>query len=719
LSELKRVRIKVKGIVQGVGFRPTTYRYAQELNLSGFVMNTSEGVTIEVEGPIHSLNIFLKQLQENPPRLAKITGIVTDYIPIANDTEFLIVTSKDTGNKDTEISPDICVCSDCVKDIFDPKNRRYLYPFTNCTNCGPRFSIIKDRPYDRAKTSMASFKMCPDCQKEYNDPTNRRFHAQPNACPKCGPELTLLDAQGIFSCGNLALNNLVDKLKKGKICAIKGIGGFNIACDPCNKETVKRLRKLKDRPSKSFALMMKDVDTIKRFCIVSKAEELLLLSDAAPIVIMRKKDHVLDHISPDNNYYGVLLPYTPLHKILFNCFDSLIMTSANKRDEPIVINDEDIKDLLDIGFVDYVLTNNREIINRSDDSIVTVIDNDVMVLRRARGYVPTAIDVKGSTNSDNLSLGADLKNTFAIKNKDKVYLSQYIGDLEDDRNYEYQKDEIKVFTKLLNFTPSNVNTDAHPLYQNSDRSYKKIYHHHAHAISVMAEHNLLGQKVLAVVCDGTGYGTDGNIWGFEFLDINIDYRDFNRVAHLKYFCLPGGEKAVTEVDRIAKSLMDEEHPCNINNPKTSSLGRLFDGVASICGLLHKVGYEAQAAILLQKHAENFSRTKFVNPKYRVLWHTDELDFHPMIQGMQDDLKDKVPADEIAYKFHVWVVDAIAEFIRGRGTEEKLAFSGGCFQNALLCKLLKQKLIDNGYKNVYFNNMVPTNDGAISLGQAMF
>jgi hydrogenase maturation protein HypF len=285
--------------------------------------------------------------------------------------------------------------------------------------------------------------------------------------------------------------------------------------------------------------------------------------------------------------------------------------------------------------------------------------------------------------------------------------------------YEYQIEEISVFTKILNFKTNDINTDAHPLYQNNNKLYKKIYHHHAHAISVIAEHGLLGEKALAVVCDGTGYGVDGNIWGFEFLDINSDYRKFDRAAHLKYFYLPGGEKSVVEIDRIANSLMQGDFETSINCPKTSSLGRLFDGVASICGLLHKVGYEAQGAILLQKHAENFNRTRFKNPKYRVLWRADELDFDPMILGMQDDLKDKVSVEEIAYKFHVWVVDSIIEFIKGRTTEEILIFSGGCFQNALLCKLLKQKLLDNGFKKVYFNNMVPTNDGAISFGQAMF
>jgi len=719
LSELKRVRVNVRGIVQGVGFRPATYRYAHEFNLSGFVMNTSEGVTIEVEGQDDVLKAFLRKIQEHPPRLASITSFEIEYVEPTYESDFLIITSRAQGRKEADISPDIAICDDCRSDIFDKKDRRHFYPFTNCTNCGPRFSIINDRPYDRAKTSMHEFKMCPECQTEYNDPNNRRFHAQPNACPKCGPELSLLDKNGVLSRGNQALLDLVDKIKKGHICAVKGISGFNIACDPRNKETIKRLRELKDRPSKSFAMMMKNMDTIKKFCVVTELEERLLNSTAAPILIMGKKNGSLDHISPDNNYYGVLLPYTPLHHILFEYFDCLIMTSANKRDEPIAINDKEVEELLNLGFIDVALTNNRAIVNRCDDSIISVVDNDIMMLRRARGYVPLAIRVKDSLSSDNLSLGADLKNTFAIKAGDKVYLSQYIGDLEDDRNYEYQKEEIDTFTKLLNFRSSSVNTDTHPLYQNNDPNYKKIYHHHAHAISVMAEHDLLGQKVLAVVCDGTGYGTDGNIWGFEFLSIDKDYREFKRVAHLKYFYLPGGEKAVIEIDRIARSLTGEKIDTSVNCPKTSSLGRLFDGVTSICGILDTVNYEAQAAILLQKYAEDFKGSVFKNPKYNILIKGEEVDFQPMIHDVQKDIRDKVPVPEVAYKFHVWVADVIFDVVKEYSKERKLVFSGGCFQNNLLCRLLKQRLIDNGLNEFYFNNVVPTNDGGISLGQAMF
>ncbi len=719
LSELKRVRIKVKGIVQGVGFRPTTYRYAIDLGLAGFVMNTAEGVTIEAEGPLDVLKVFLKKMQEQPPRLARITGFLIEYIEPVYETGFSIVTSREHGIKEADISPDVAVCKDCLSDILDKKNRRYLYPFTNCTNCGPRFSIIQDRPYDRAKTSMSVFKMCSDCEAEYNNPNNRRFHAQPNACHKCGPELALFDLNGVLHKGSKALNSFIEKIKKGDICAIKSIGGFNIVCDPTNMETMARLRKLKDRPSKSFAMMMRDMSVIRNLCIVSEIEEGFLNSIEAPILILRKKNMSLNHVSPDNNYYGVMLPYSPLHHILLQSFDYLVMTSANRRDEPIAIRDEDVHCMLKEGLVDSVLTNNRQIINRCDDSIMMVVDNEAMMLRRARGYVPSTIKVYNTLNSDNLSLGADLKNTFAIKINNNAYLSQYIGDLQDDRNYEYQKEQINIFTKLFNFIPEIINTDAHPLYQNNSDSYKKIYHHHAHAVSVMAEHKLLGQDIFAVVCDGTGFGTDGKIWGFEFLEIEKDYRNFKRLAHLKYFYLPGGEKAVIEIERIARALKGEPIETTINCPLTSSLGRLFDGVASICGLLDKVNYEAQAAILLQKHAEKFNNGDFKSPEYRVVWENNELDYVVIVQDILKDLADRVGVEEISYKFHVWVVDAVYSGINSFANGKKVVFSGGCFQNNLLCALLRKKLKDNGLNDFYFNNIVPTNDGGISLGQAVF
>lgn len=727
MEKLKRIRIKVKGIVQGVGFRPTVYKYAHAYGITGFVVNTPDGVTIEAEGAGSKLNAFVNEIFQHPPRIARITGSEMEDIPMKHEMEFVILRSESSGVKSTEISPDIAVCKDCTDDIFNKKGRRYLYPFTNCTNCGPRFTIIKDRPYDRRLTSMAGFKMCPECEAEYNDPSNRRFHAQPNACPKCGPQLKLLKG------GGDPISETIKYLKQGKIVAVKGLGGFNIACDPMNTDTVSRLRKAKQRGRKSFALMMKDVGTVKVFCHVSDNEQKLLLSDVAPIVLLKKKNNTLDHVSPDNNYIGVMLPYTPLHKILFTHIDMLIMTSANKVDEPIATNDAEIAKLIGSKMVDMVLTNNRDVVNRCDDSVVMMVNDNVQVVRRARGFVPVALEVKGANNDDNISLGANLKNTFSIKIGNKIYMSQHIGDLDDLRNYDYQKGQINEFLKLLDFRPKHTNIDAHPGYENYDDKHSKVFHHHAHALSVMGEHDLLGQDVLAVVCDGTGYGTDGKIWGFEFLKIGKDYKKFERAVHLKYFALPGGEKAINEVDRLAISICKNSGvssvptvakerieviikliDSNINCPLTSSLGRLFDAVAGLCGIIKDVEYEAQAAIMLQKYAEDFKGESGCSYAVSV---DDEIYYSDMISQLVDDINNGISINEIAYKFHEWVVGSIINVIR-KTNPQTVVFSGGCFQNALLCTMIKDVMDKHGFKRYFFNNMVPINDAGISFGQAL-
>ncbi|MEI6093134.1 MAG: carbamoyltransferase HypF, partial [bacterium] len=428
MENIKRIRILVSGLVQGVGFRPTTYRYAHEFLLSGYVSNTPEGVTIEVQGISKNIDAFVKKLLSSPPPLAKIIDFDIEQINTEEESDFVILHSSSYGNKKAEISSDIAVCKDCLLDIEDKTNRRYLYPFTNCTNCGPRFSIIQDRPYDRNQTSMSVFKMCEDCQKEYDDPKNRRFHAQPNACPKCGPSLILLNSTGSVE-GNH--DDLIGRtallIKEGKIVAIKGIGGFNIVCDPFNNNAVQRLRFNKNRPSKSFALMAKDLMTIQKYCYVSDKEQQILESKETPIVLLRKKNNLLDSISIDNNYLGFVLPYTPLHHILFRSVDVLVMTSANKSDEPIAINDEQINFLMKEKIVDNSLTHNREIINRCDDSIVQVIGDKLQVIRRSRGFVPAPFNIGATVWGNNLSMGADLKNTFSIKKGNKIYISQHIG----------------------------------------------------------------------------------------------------------------------------------------------------------------------------------------------------------------------------------------------------------------------------------------------------
>jgi len=721
LKALKRVRIKVKGIVQGVGFRPTVYRHAKDTGVFGFVTNTPEGVTIEAEGNSAQIKSFIDAVTQSPPRMSRVTGVDIEYIPSENSSAFVIIKSVYAGEKNTEISPDIAVCPDCINDIFNAKDRRYLYPFTNCTNCGPRFTIVKDRPYDRKNTSMINFKMCGNCEAEYEDPNNRRFHAQPNACPECGPKVYLL-------------KEAIESIRQGKLVAIKSLGGFNIACDPFNKQSVSKLRDKKRRGTKAFALMMKDFTTVEKYCFVSIAEKKALLSPQAPIVLLRKKDGTFNDVSPDNNYLGVMLPYTPLHVILFNNFSALIMTSANKADEPLVINDTEMLPLIECGLIDTVLTHNREIVNRCDDSIVQFIDEEMFMIRRARGFTPFGVKVENPLSTDNLSLGADLKNTFALKKNNIVYVSQHIGDLEDVRNTEYQKQQIKEFSKLLDFKPDYINVDAHPNYANYNNEYHKVYHHHAHALSAMAENKLLGKNVLGVICDGTGFGEDGNIWGFEFLDIRQNYREFNRRCHLDYFPLPGGEKAIFETDRIAISLTKdlglEEIPnidpekrvlieklikSNINCPLTSSLGRLFDGVSALCGISIRSDYEAHPAILLQKYAENYKGK--ITSSYSVRFINDVMDYRPMIKELVLDIKKGLPTQEIAFKFHVWVCESIILGIK-KLKPEYVVFSGGCFQNSLLITILKLRLSEQGIDNFYFNKEIPTNDAGISFGQSV-
>jgi len=579
---------------------------------------------------------------------------------------------------------------------------------------------------------MKDFKMCELCHKEYNDPTNRRFHAQPNACPVCGPKISIIHKKGTDEVN--VMNKIIVGIKDGELIAIKSIGGFNIACDAFNITSVERLRDKKKRGTRSFAVMMRDIDVVNKFCFVSQEELKILTSQVAPIVILRKKNNELDHISPDNNYIGVILPYTPLHKILMKDFDVLVMTSANRADEPIAINDEQAMSLLEEGLVDFILSNNREIINRCDDSIVQHVDGINILIRRARGYVPNGLMVKEADDINKISLGADIKNTFSLKKGRKIYVSQYIGDLDDHRNVAYQEQQVSEFKKLLDINISSTNIDAHPGYANYNKDYNRIYHHHAHALSVMAENNILGEDVLAVICDGTGYGDDGNIWGFEFFKIGRDYKKYKRYAHLDYFLLPGGDVCSREIDRIAVSLCDEagvNNIPNLNNKrkelikslidskincyKCSSLGRLFDGVASLCGISDVSLYEAQAAMLLQKYAENYKGE--VLSKYKVEIINGNIDYRSLIQELVKDINSGTSKEELAYKFHLWVKDAILLFINN-DMPENIVFSGGCFQNALLLKLLLEDL--RKYKDLkfYFNQEFPSNDGGVSLGQSV-
>lgn len=731
----KRVKIKISGIVQGVGFRPTVYRYALEEGLLGQVANTSQGVFIEAQGSEEALKNFIERLKNYPPPQAHIDEFDYQDIPLVlGEEKFRIIESLSSGEKNVAISADLATCEDCRSEIFDPKNRRFGYPFTNCTNCGPRFTIIQDRPYDRVLTSMAPFEMCAECFKEYSDPLNRRFHAQPNACPNCGPKLHLIDVDNVDSEADPML--VTQKLLlQGRIAAIKGLGGFNIACDPFHETALKRLREIKRRPHRSFALMMRDLKAVEKYCEVSPSEKRALLSPVAPIVLLKKKNQILDSVSPDNNYLGVMLPYTPLHHLLMTSFETLVMTSANLAEEPMVISDQELNFLLDRGVVDFGLSHNREIVHRADDSIVQFIHGKMQVVRRSRGFVPQGIKVSQTSENQALALGANMKNTFALRRKDQVFVSQHIGELIDVRNFDYQQKMIKDFEELLEIEPSLTICDAHPGYENFKVEGTKVQHHYAHMLSVMGEYGLFGENCLGVIADGTGFGDDGHIWGFEFLSHDANEHNYKRLAHLEEFPLPGGESALHEIDRIGMALLGhvgldptEFYPVEkvkqiqmlldkkLNSPLCSSLGRLFDGVASLLGLVQYAEYEARAAILLQKFAENF-RGKPQGFYPVVFKEGGIIILRPLIEALVADKRLGVSQEEMALKFHLWVCEAMLKGARLVASGRTLVFAGGCFQNTLLSKLLVQSLA-SGETPFYFNEMIPCNDGGISFGQTL-
>ncbi|MDO8733949.1 MAG: carbamoyltransferase HypF, partial [Elusimicrobiota bacterium] len=528
---MKRYKITVSGRVQGVGFRPTVYRYALSEKLAGFVSNTAEGVFIEVEGAEKNIKNFLRKMKLHPPRQSRIAKISVKKIPPKFKKKFIIKksTARHGGKTSLHISPDISICDDCLKELFDKHNRRYLYPFINCTNCGPRFTIIEDIPYDRKKTAMKEFKMCGNCQKEYENPSDRRFHAQPDACWDCGPDVKLVGSRKskAVSKGIRAIQKIVEFLRKGKIIAVKGIGGFHICCDATNDEAVKKLRRRKTRPDKPFAVMMPDIETIKKYCYVSDDEKNILLSSDRPIVLLRKRLQISELIAPNNNYLGAMLPYTPLHYLLMQKFDVLLMTSGNKQDEPICCdNAAAISELS--GICDYFLIHNRDILNRCDDSIVQVGNKkNLKIIRRSRGYVPNPISLPSTLYPlpPILATGAELKNTFCLTRGNEAYPSQYIGDLKDAKSYEFYKEAIEKMKKILKVEPKIIAHDLHPDYFSTQYANLlatryhasagvlaiPVQHHHAHIASVCAEHKI-NSKIIGVAFDGTGYGTDGNIW---------------------------------------------------------------------------------------------------------------------------------------------------------------------------------------------------------------
>ncbi len=771
-NKIKRVRININGRVQGVGFRPTVYRYAKNRNLTGWVSNTSSGVVIEVEGDLETIEGFINSIKAFPPPQANITSLSTSFLNVKNEKQFTILPSVTHSQPKTQVSPDIAICRDCLKELFNPNDRRYLYPFLNCTNCGPRFTIIKGIPYDRKNTTMKKFKMCPVCEDEYNDPMNRRFHAQPNACAECGPRVLLIKSKDkrVTVSDYKAIKDSVRLLKQGNIIAIKGLGGFHLACDATNENAVRRLRSRKYREDKPFAMMVKDINTIKRFCEVSLEEEKLLLSSKRPIVLLKKVQNVKcklqsikkisDAVAPNNKYLGFMLPYTPLHYLLFQ--DSLyvlVMTSGNISDEPIAYkNDEAILRLK--GVADYFLTHNRDIYIHCDDSVTRIFNNKEIIIRRSRGYVPQPLKVPFSFKYDTLACGAHLKNTFCLGKDNEVFLSHHIGDLENLQTFSAFEEGIEHFKKIFKINPEVVAYDLHPEYLSTKYAKDKYrlsltthhfiptQHHHAHIVSCLADNGYFG-KVIGVTFDGTGFGDDGNIWGSEFLI--ADTVGYKRVAHLKYVPMPGGEQSIKEpwrmavtylyyvygedflslnidfVKRLNKSkwqILKRMIEQRINSPLTSSMGRLFDAISSLIGIRDTINYEAQAAIDLEMRIDEVSNFRFQisNYKYAVRkkYNVFIIDPKDIVIGVVEDLKQSIPVGIISFKFHNTIAEIVVDVCRRiyMNTHIKeVALSGGVFQNMFLLDRTFNMLNNEGFK-VFIHNHVPTNDGGVCLGQAV-
>ncbi|MBT9174694.1 MAG: Carbamoyltransferase HypF [candidate division WS2 bacterium] len=753
LQQLELKKILIKGIVQGVGFRPFIYRLAHKFQVKGYIINTSNGVVLEAEAVKPVLNKFIEAITSEAPPLSRIEEIIIQELNPKYYSAFEIRESQaDDGYQ--LISPDIATCKDCLDELFDPNDRRYQYPFINCTNCGPRFTIIQDIPYDRAKTTMSIFPMCPQCNEEYHNPLHRRFHAQPNACPACGPHLMLTDRTGVEIKTENPLKNAINYLKEGKIIAIKGLGGFHLTCDAQNKQVVELLRKRKNRLFKPFALMMKSLEDIHKYCYLNNEEIKLLSSPQAPIVLLKKKNNtnIAPSVAPNNNYLGVMLPYTPLHHLLLNGYqDPLVMTSGNLSEEPIsFINEEALERLNNMA--DYFLLHNRDIHACYDDSVLTIFENKTYPIRKARGYSPTALKLNFKKPAVVLACGADLKNSFTFIKDGYAFVSQHNGDLEDYQTYTNYQRNIDIYQKLFRLEPDTVAYDLHPdyfstLYSQSLSAKSRlipIQHHYAHTASCMTD-NGLNERVIGISFDGVGYGLDGNLWGGEFMI--ADFHGFERVSHLEYLPLPGGDISVKKPYRIALSYIhtllgklphnlellkytdDEEVNLiiqqidkNFNTFLTSSCGRLFDAVSSILNICQNVTYEGQAAIELEMLSEDRSDS---NADYypfdlKETGNSWVIKLGLLLNSLLDDYLKGIDKGVIGNRFHNTLAKIalnVSELIRKNHGLNKIVLSGGCFQNQLLLKKTIMQMQNQGFE-VYIHKNVPTNDGGISLGQAV-
>ena len=744
----KRVRAVVNGRVQGVGFRPTVYNHAVKNKLTGFVKNVPSGVIIEIEGKEEDINTFFRCLQERPPKQANIETLNTEEIPVKEDERFEIVPSVRSGDLLVGMPPDLSTCDECRDELFDTYNRRHKYPFVNCTNCGPRFTIIRELPYDRDRTSMDSFKLCDQCYAEYTDPSDRRFDAQPNACAVCGPSLTLIDSDGKALPGD-PIEQTAGLLDNGRIVAIKGLGGYHLSCDATNDDAITLLRTRKNRPSKALAVMFSTIEEVKKRCEINKVEEEELTSFARPILILRRRDssELSNLISPDTNDIGVFLPYTPLHYLLLSQIDCLVMTSGNLAEEPIVKDEQELKRILG-NIADFALTHNRPIVHRCDDSVMRFVQNKPLLIRRSRGFVPEPIELP-FVGPSVIACGAELKSTLCITRGNKAFLSQHIGDLTEYTSFHFYKESIDDLLRLLQVKPEVVAHDMHPDYLSTRHAQKlgveksvSIQHHHAHIAACMVEHKI-NEAVIGVALDGSGYGPDGTVWGGEFFI--ADLSSYRRVAHFKQYRMPGSEEAIRNPIRMALSylvtdfdlasdpyynsllkaipkaevdILRQMITSGFRSPLTSSCGRLFDAVAALLGVCDTISYEGQAAIRLQ----NISK-QGINDVYSFDIAQEKglkvISFTPMIQEIIDDLRSGKEKAAVSAMFHNTIAASVAEMcnqIRSSDGIDKVVLSGGVFQNDLLLKLTNENLHKADFE-VYSHEKVPPNDGGIALGQA--
>jgi hydrogenase maturation protein HypF len=746
--ECERAKVTVLGAVQGVGFRPFVYRLATQLRLNGWVLNSSQGVFIEVEGPLHLLQTFLVRLEQEKPPLAIVQSLESSFLDAVGYDRFEIRYSEQTGQKTALILPDVAICSDCLQEILDHTNRRYRYPFTNCTNCGPRFSIVEQLPYDRPNTSMKRFVMCSACDREYHDPADRRFHAQPNACSRCGPHLELWDEGGVvLAREDEALRQAAQLVGGGKILALKGTGGFQLIVDAKEECAVARLRRRKRREEKPFALMYPSLELIKRDCRVSTLEQRLLLSPESPIVLLGRRfgeSLLAASVAPANPNFGIMLPYTPLHHLLLRDIGfPVVATSGNLANEPICIDEYEALKRLE-GIADFFLVHNRPIVRHVDDSIARVVCGREMVLRRARGYAPLPVRMNGSQPCI-LAVGAHFKNSVALSVGRDVFISQHIGDLETTTALSAFHKTVADLPRLYDAQPELVACDLHPDYLSTKYALElrspvqQVQHHWAHVLSCMAE-NELEAPVLGVSWDGTGYGTDSTIWGGEFLVTDED--SFQRVACLRQFRLPGGEAAVKEPRRTALAVLYEIWGNNglkdrdlapvaefsekeitlieqmlmtgFNAPVTSSAGRLFDAVASLVGLRQRVTFEGQAAIELESVIDSEVSDLY---QFEIGDGLPQIiDWAPMIGEILIDLRRGKSAGLISAKFHNTLAELIIRIAQRNG-QSKVVLTGGCFQNRYLLERSVLRLSQAGFRP-YWHQRVPTNDGGIALGQVV-